>query len=89
MDKTQYDGKEGIEITFNDYNYTEDGEDCGYDQDWIDSQERAGNPPREWIDPVWEIEEDEDNFIIHASSHQYHYLKSEIKDYKFYDTEDE
>lgn len=85
--KTTYNGDKGIEITFNTYQIHEDGEITAYRKDYIDDLKKRKIPLKSWIDPVYEIKEDDKNFVVYNASYSYHYLKSEIKEYKFYDTE--
>ncbi len=87
MSKIEYNGDKGIEIVFKDYKKTLDGELVKHSPEYIQQLKKEGKPLKDWIDPVWEIEEDEDSFIVSNASHDYKYLKSEIGSYSFYDTE--
>jgi len=81
----EYKKNQGIKIIFNDYYYKENGESRNFFTDYINSQEKAGIPLHEEIDPVLKIEEDDINFIVFNGSYSYKYLKAEIKSYSFYD----
>jgi len=84
--KHEYDGTKGVEIVFKGYQYHLDGELETCDEEYIAQLKKLKIPLTDSIDPVWKIEEKNDNITIYNGNHSYIYLKSEIKEYRFYNT---
>ena len=76
-----------IEITFKDYQYHEDNELVKYNEEYIEELKSKGKKISTHIDPLLEIIEDDENFIVDNGFHKYSYLKEEIESYIFYPSE--
>jgi hypothetical protein len=84
---TKYNGNMGIKITFKDYQYHENKKLQKYDQNYVEELKSKGEKISDYIDPVLEIIEDDENFIVDNGYSKYSFLKKEIESYIFYPSE--
>ncbi len=87
MTSFKYNGDKGIKIIFKDYQHHEDNELIKYNEEYIEELKSKGKKISTYIDPLLEIIEDDENFIVDNGYSKYSYLKKEIESYVFYPSE--